>query len=43
MRTTIDIDDPILEARRSSSGSPKSMGARVDLTDKHAMLDAMDL
>ena len=75
MRTTIDIDDPILKelkrlqrregkslgrlvsdllaeslasARRASPGAPpfewiaKPMGARIDLTDKHALLDAMD-
>ena len=76
MRTTIDIDDPILkeikrlqrregkslgrlvsdllaqslatEARRASKNKPpfqwiaKPMGARVDLGDKHALLDAMD-
>jgi hypothetical protein len=76
MRTTIDIDDPILkELRRlqrrerkslgrlvsdllaqslasSRNRKPsasqfewiaKSMGARVDLADKHAVLDAMDV
>jgi len=75
MRTTIDIDDPILkELKRlqrreqkslgrlvsdllaeslASARSGKSravrfewvakpMGARVDLTDKHVVLDAMD-
>lgn len=75
MRTTIDIDDPILEelkrlqrregkslgrlvsnllaesladARQPPEGKPefrwitKPMGARVDLGDKHALLDAMD-
>jgi hypothetical protein len=75
MRTTIDIDDPILkELKRlqlregkslgrlvsdllaqslatSRNGPPvaqrfewiaRSMGARVDLADKHAVLDAMD-
>jgi len=75
MRTTIDIDDPILkeikqlqrregkslgrivsdllaqslaEARKAPKGAPqfrwiaKPMGARVDLGDKQALLDAMD-
>lgn len=76
MRTTIDIDDPILkeikqlqrregkslgrlvsdllaqalaaDARRTPREAPefrwvaKPMGARVDLGDKHALLDAMD-
>lgn len=77
MRTTIDIDDPILKdlkrlqrregkslgrlvsdllaqalaAARASKGDAepasfgwhsKAMLARVDLTDKHALLDAMD-
>lgn len=75
MRTTIDIDDPILkelkrlqrrerkslgrlvsdllarslaEARTRRPGAAqfewiaRSMGARVDLADKHAVLDAMD-
>jgi hypothetical protein len=75
MRTTIDIDDPILKevkrlqlrekkplgrlvsdllaqalAGRRAKGAPapsfkwiaRPMGAKVDLTDKHAMLDAMD-
>ena len=75
MRTTIDIDDPILKELkrlqrrerkslgrlvsdllaqalansrgRRSGASPfewiaKPMGARVDLADKHAVLDAMD-
>ena len=75
MRTTIDIDDPILkELKRlqrrerkslgrlvsdllaeslanARSGRPavsqfdwiaKPMGARVDLADKHAVLEAMD-
>ena len=75
MRTTIDIDDPILKevkrlqrragkslgrvvsdllaqslADRRSPGErdvefrwiAKPMGARVDLGDKHALLDAMD-
>lgn len=76
MRTTIDIDDPILKeirrlqrregksmgrlvsdllARslaesRSASAEPmpsfrwiaRSMRARIDLADKHALLDAMD-
>jgi hypothetical protein len=75
MRTTIDIDDPILkeikrlqriegkslgrlvsdllaqslaDARRAPPSAPafrwiaKPMGARVDLGDKHAVLDAMD-
>jgi hypothetical protein len=74
MRTTIDIDDPILKevkrlqqrenkplgrlvsdllaqalaGRRAPEPAPtfrwiaKPMGARVDLTDKHAVLDAMD-
>jgi metal-responsive CopG/Arc/MetJ family transcriptional regulator len=75
MRTTIDIDDPILKelkrlqqrerkslgrlvsdllaqalasSRNRTSGVSKfawiakSMGARVDLADKHAVLDAMD-
>ncbi len=75
MRTTIDIDDPILKelkrlqrreqvslgrlisdllaqalsSRRESGPTPvafrwtaKSMGARIDLEDKHAVLDAMD-
>jgi hypothetical protein len=74
MRTTIDIDDPILKElkrlqrrERTSLGRlvsdllaqslasrgerqqarefawiAKRMGARVDLTDKHAILDAMD-
>jgi hypothetical protein len=75
MRTTIDIDDPILkelkrlqrrekkslgklvsellaqslaEARADSAGPvpfawiAKPMDARVDLADKHALLDAMD-
>jgi len=75
MRTTIDIDDPILkelkrlqrrekkslgklvsellaqslaEARADSAGPvpfdwiAKPMDARVDLADKHAILDAMD-
>ena len=76
MRTTIDIDDPILkeirqlqrregkslgrlvsdllaqalaEVRREPRSTPqlrwiaKPMGARVDLSDKHALLDAMDV
>ena len=76
MRTTIDIDDPILKElkrlqrrERKSLGRlvsdllaqslatsrnrkpgpsqfdwiAKSMGARVDLADKHAVLDAMDV
>jgi hypothetical protein len=76
MRTTIDIDDPILKELKqlqrrerkslgrlvsdllaqalasSRSRAPersrfewiaRSMGARVDLADKHAVLDAMDL
>ncbi len=77
MRTTIDIDDPILkeikrlqrregkslgrlvsdllahalaDIRREPRSTPaplrwiaKPMGARVDLSDKHALLDAMDL
>ena len=76
MRTTIDIDDPILKelkrlarrerkslgrlvsdllaqalasSRNRPSGAPqfawiaKSMGARVDLADKHVVLDAMDV
>jgi hypothetical protein len=76
MRTTIDIDDPILkeikqlqlrerkslgrlvsdllaqslaEVRREPKAAPKfrwiakPMGARVDLNDKHALLDAMDV
>ena len=75
MRTTIDIDDPILKEvkrlqrregkslgrlvsellaqalaglREAPAGAPqfrwiaKPMGARVDLGDKHALLDAMD-
>jgi hypothetical protein len=75
MRTTIDIDDPILkeikelqrregkslgrlvsdllahalvDARTAPKSAPqfhwisKPMGARVDLGDKHALLDAMD-
>jgi len=75
MRTTIDIDDPILKelkrlqrrehkslgrlvsdllaeslanARSAAPGAQqfkwiaKPMGARVDLADKHAVLDAMD-
>ena len=75
MRTTIDIDDPILKEvkrlqqregkslgrlvsdllaqalaglREAPAGAPefrwiaKPMGARVDLDDKHAVLDAMD-
>jgi hypothetical protein len=75
MRTTIDIDDPILKElkrlqrrERKSLGrlvsdllaqsladarkdrpaaaqfewTAKPMGARVDLADKHAVLDAMD-
>jgi hypothetical protein len=77
MRTTIDIDDPILKeikrlqrrdgrslgrlvsdllaqslaaAKSSESRAPaavfewvaKPMGARIDLADKHALLDAMD-
>jgi hypothetical protein len=75
MRTTIDIDDPILRelkqlqrrerkslgrlvsdllaqalanSRKPSRGAPrfdwvaKPMGARVDIGDKHAVLDAMD-
>jgi hypothetical protein len=75
MRTTIDIDDPILKevkrlqvrekkplgrlvsdllaqalAGRQGKAAPapsfrwiaKPMGAKVDLADKHAMLDAMD-
>lgn len=75
MRTTIDIDDPILkevkrlqrregkslgrlvsdllaralvETRTAPHQAPpfrwiaKPMGARVDLGDKHALLDAMD-
>jgi hypothetical protein len=75
MRTTIDIDDPILkevkrlqrregkslgrlvsdllaqslaDARMSPKSEPafrwisRPMGARVDLGDKHALLDAMD-
>ncbi len=77
MRTTIDIDDPILRevkrlqrregkslgrlvsdllaqalgaAKQTSSASDvvafpwiaASMGARIDLADKHALLDAMD-
>ncbi|MCI0363860.1 MAG: hypothetical protein L0219_08265 [Phycisphaerales bacterium] len=75
MRTTIDIDDPILkevkrlqrregkslgrlvsdllaqslaDARRAPKSEPqfrwiaKPMGARVDLGDKDALLDAMD-
>ena len=75
MRTTIDIDDPILlDLKRLQQREGKSlgrlvsdllaqslatprgegaaaqpfawisrpMGARVDLTDKHALLDAMD-
>ena len=75
MRTTIDIDDPILkEVKRLQRGSghslgrlvsdllarslaetrdeetesrtfrwtAKSMGAKVDLGDKHALLDAFD-
>jgi hypothetical protein len=75
MRTTIDIDDPILkeikrlqrregkslgrlisdllaqslaETRKKPTAAPqfrwiaKSMRARVDLNDKHALLDAMD-
>ena len=75
MRTTIDIDDPILKELKklqrregkslgrlvsdllaqalasSRSGRPgasqfewiaKPMGARVDLEDMHAVLDAMD-
>ena len=74
MRTTIDIDDPILKEvkrlqrregkslgrlvsdllaqalaglREAPAGTPqfrwiaKPMGARVDLGDKHALLDAM--
>jgi len=76
MRTTIDIDDPIIKElkrmqrrERKSLGKlvsellaqalatprtetdgagefawiAKPMGARVDLADKHAVLDAMDL
>ena len=75
MRTTIDIDDPVLKelkrlqrregkslgklvsellahslaAARTDAPAPvefawiaKPMGARVDLADKHAVLDAMD-
>jgi hypothetical protein len=75
MRTTIDIDDPILKevkrlqlrekkplgrlvsdllaqalASRRGKAAPapafqwtaKPMGTRVDLMDKHALLDAMD-
>ena len=75
MRTTINIDDPIMKelkrlqrrerkslgrlvsdllahslasSRHRTPGDPqfewiaKSMGARVDLVDKHAVLDAMD-
>jgi hypothetical protein len=75
MRTTIDIDDPILKelkrlqrregkslgrlvsdllaeslasSRKATSGTPRfewiarPMGARIDLADKHALLDAMD-
>lgn len=75
MRTTIDIDDPILkdlkrlqrregkslgrlvsdllaqalaDTQRKSRSEPefdwvaRPMGARVDLADKHALLDAMD-
>lgn len=75
MRTTIDIDDPILKElkqlqqrqgkslgrlvsdllaqslaneHQAPKNQPpfrwiaKSMGARVDLGDKHALLDAMD-
>lgn len=76
MRTTIDIDDPILKdlkrlqrregkslgrlvsdllavalATHQSSSQPaapafkwiaRSMHARIDLADKHALLDAMD-
>ena len=34
MRTTIDIDDPILEDFR--------MNARIDSGDRHAVVDAMD-
>jgi hypothetical protein len=76
MRTTIDIDDPILkeikqlqlregkslgrlvsdllaqslaDVRRKPKAAPKfrwiskPMGAHVDLNDKHALLDAMDV
>ena len=75
MRTTIDIDDPILKevkrlqqregkslgrlvsdllaqalanSRKAPPGAPqfrwiaKPMRARIDLDDKHAVLDAMD-
>jgi hypothetical protein len=75
MRTTIDIDDPILKklkrlqrrehkslgrlvsdllaeslassrkgthVKRRFDWIAKSMGARVDIGDKHAVLDAMD-
>ncbi len=75
MRTTIDIDDPILRdlkrlqqregkslgrlvsdllaqslaaRRKGEAAAPnfewvaRPMGARVDLADKHALLDAMD-
>jgi len=75
MRTTINIDDPILKelkrlqrrerkslgrlvsdllaqslanSRKTTRGAPsfawvaKPMGARVDIADKHSVLDAMD-
>lgn len=75
MRTTIDIDDPILKdlrrlqrregkslgrlvsdllaqslavARHAPAAAPafdwtaRPMGARIDLADKHALLDALD-
>lgn len=75
MRTTIDIDDPILKeikrlqrrerkslgrlvsdllaqslaiSRQAGHDAPefawtsRKMSARIDLTDKHALLDAMD-
>jgi hypothetical protein len=75
MRTTVDIDDPILkelkrlqrrerkslgrlvsdvlvqtlaQSRQAKSDEPsfvwiaKPMSARIDLCDKHALLDAMD-
>jgi hypothetical protein len=74
MRTTLDIDDPILKdlkrlqrregkslgrlvsdllaqalaSQRTAPSSPafawnaQPMGARIDIADKHALLDAMD-
>jgi hypothetical protein len=48
MRTNLDIDDPILKDLRDPPSPPpfrwlaKPMRARVDLADKHALLDALD-